>query len=125
MTTKPFARTDRVSAQIRRDLGALVHAAVRLHHLPMMSVSDVDVSRDLSHAKVFLTVLQPEQAESALQAIQRLGRELRSQLGRTIQLRHIPELHFYYDDSIDRGQRIDDLLQRSSSQGDANGADSA
>ena len=124
MTHKPFARTDRVSAQIRRDLGALVHAAVRTQHLPMMSVSDVEVSRDLSHAKVFLTVLQPEQAERALHAIQRIGRDLRSQLGRTIMLRHVPELHFYYDDSMDRGQRIDDLLQQPSP-GDANGADSS
>ena len=121
MINKPFARTDRVSAQIRRDLGTLVHAAVRTHDLPMMSVSDVEVSRDLSHAKVYLTVLQSDQAAQALQAINQLARDLRVQLGRTISFRHVPELHFYYDDSIDRGERIDQLLHPSS--GDTSGAD--
>ena len=98
MTNKPFARTDRVSAQIRRDLGKLVHAAVRTHRMPMMSVSDVEVSRDLSHAKVFITVLQSAQATQAMQAINQCARELRLQLGRTISFRHVPELHFFYDD---------------------------
>lgn len=121
MINKPFARTDRVSAQIRRDLGKLVHAAVRTDHLPMMSVSDVDVSRDLSHAKVFITVLQSTQATQALQAINQRARDLRAQLGRTISFRHVPELHFYYDDSMERGERIDQLL--SSSQDESNGAD--
>ena len=54
---KSFHRTDRVSAQLRRELGTLVHAAVREHGLPSVSVSDVEVTRDLAHAKVFVTAL--------------------------------------------------------------------
>ena len=69
MATKAFKRTDRVSAQLRRELGTLVHAAAREHGLPSTSVSDVEVSRDLAHAKVFVTVLQPERAQEAMKSM--------------------------------------------------------
>ena len=109
--TKSFHRTDRVSAQLRRELGALVGEAVREHGLPMASVSDVEVSRDLAHAKVFVTVLQSERAPEALAALKALAPGLRSRLGRMLRLRSIPELHFHYDQSLDQGERIDRLLR--------------
>lgn len=107
---KSFNRTDRVSAQLRRELGTLVHQAVREYGLPSVSVSDVEVTRDLAHAKVFVTALQSERASDALAALRELARELRCQLARQLRLRHVPELHFHYDDSVDRGERIDALL---------------
>lgn len=107
---RSFHRTDRVSAQLRRELGALVHQAVRQHDLPSVSVSDVEVSRDLAHAKVFVTALQSERAVEAVRSLRDLSRELRFQLGRSVNMRHVPELHFHYDDSVDRGERIDALL---------------
>ena len=57
MPVKSFNRSDRVAAQLRRDLGSLVHAAVRDHGLPALSVSDVEVTRDLAHAKVYVLSL--------------------------------------------------------------------
>ena len=109
--TKTFHRTDRVSAQIRRDLGTLVHAAVREHGLPSVSVSDVEVTRDLAHAKVFVTALMPERSVEAVKGLRELSVELRMALARAMKLRHVPELHFHYDDSVDRGERIDNLLR--------------
>lgn len=111
MPSKSFHRTDRVSAQLRRELGTLVHEAVREHGLPSVSVSDVEISRDLAHAKVFVTALQSERAAEAVKALKELARELRYQLGRAMKLRHVPELHFHYDDSVDRGERINTLLR--------------
>ena len=110
---KPFARTDRVSAQLRRELGTLVHAATREHLLPSVSVSDVEVSRDLAHAKVFVTALQPERSAEAIKGLKALAPELRYQLAQAVKLRHVPELHFHYDESLDRGERIDQLLRDS------------
>jgi ribosome-binding factor A len=110
---KSFHRTDRVSAQLRRDLGLLVHQAVRNHGLPSVSVSDVEISRDLAHAKVFVTALLAEQAPVAVKALKELAPELRFQLGKAVRMRHVPELHFHYDDSVDRGERIDSLLRDS------------
>src|SRR3546814_2885738 len=66
MAQKSFYRSDRVSAQLRRELGTLVHQAVREHGLPSVSVSDVEVTRDLAHAKVFVTALQPERSAEAM-----------------------------------------------------------
>ena len=111
MPTKSFHRTDRVSAQLRRELGAIVHTAVREHGLPSVSVSDVEVTRDLAHAKVFVTALQPERSLEAMKALKAIAPELRYALGRSMKLRHVPELHFHYDDSVDRGERIDNLLR--------------
>ena len=111
MPSKSFHRTDRVSAQLRRELGAIVHSAVREHGLPSVSVSDVEVTRDLAHAKVFVTALQSERSKEAVKALQALSREIRFALGRAVKLRHVPELHFHYDDSVDRGERIDNLLR--------------
>ncbi len=111
MPSKSFHRTDRVSAQLRRDIGQIVHAAVREHGLPSVSVSDVEVSRDLAHAKVFVTALESERAAEAMAALKELVPELRYQLGQQVRMRHVPELHFHYDDSVDRGERIDALLR--------------
>jgi len=108
---KPFARTDRISAQLRRELGTLVRAIVSEHGLPSVSVSDVEVTRDMAHAKVFVMALQPERSTEAVKGLQAAAGELRFRLARTVNLRHVPELHFHYDDSMDRGERIDALLR--------------
>ena len=110
---KSFHRTDRVSAQLRRDLGLLVHQAVRNHGIPSVSVSDVEISRDLAHAKVFVTALLADQGPVAVKALKEIAPEIRYQLGKAVRMRHVPELHFFYDDSVDRGERIDSLLRAS------------
>ena len=111
MAQKSFHRTDRVSAQLRRELGTLVHAFVREHGLASSSVSDVEVTRDMAHAKVFVTVLQPERALDTVKALKTLAPEIRYQLAHAMRLRHVPELHFHYYESVDRGERIDNLLR--------------
>ena len=111
MATKSFHRTDRVSAQLRRDIGQIVHQAVREHGLPSVSVSDVEVTRDLAHAKVFVTALLADQGPVAVKALKELAPELRYQLGKAVRMRHVPEIHFHYDDSVDKGERIDQLLR--------------
>ena len=109
MAQKSFYRSDRVSAQLRRELGTLVHQAVREHGLPSISVSDVEVTRDLAHAKVFVTALQPERSAEAMKGLKELTKPIRYELGKAMKLRHVPELHFHYDDSVDRGEHIDNI----------------
>ena len=108
---KAFKRTDRVSAQLRRELGTLVQAAIREHGLPFASVSDVEVTRDMAHAKVFVSALQSERAGEVVKGLKALAPELRYQLAQAVKMRHVPELHFHYDESLDRGERIDTLLR--------------
>jgi ribosome-binding factor A len=108
---RSFTRTDRISAQLRRELGTLVRDAVTEHGLPSVSVSDVEVTRDMAHAKVFVTALQPERAKEAMNGLKTVAPEIRFRLARAVKMRHVPELHFHYDDSVDRGERIDNLLR--------------
>lgn len=108
---KSFHRTDRISAQLRRDVGELVHEAVREHGLPSVSVSDVEVTRDLAHAKIFVTALDASREKEVMSALKELAKEMRFQLGKRMKIRSLPELHFHYDASLDRGERIDQLLK--------------
>lgn len=112
MPSKSFHRTDRVSAQLRRELGSLVHEAVRELGLPSVSVSDVEVTRDMAHAKVFVTALQPERSPEAMKGLKEAAKQIRYALAQAMKLRHVPELHFHYDESVDRGERIGRLLEQ-------------
>lgn len=111
MPSKSFNRTDRVSSQLRKELAVLVHAAVRDHALPSVSVSDVEVTRDLDVANVYVTALLADEAASAVAALNEMARDFRRELSRTLRIRRVPELRFRYDDSVDKGERIESLLK--------------
>jgi ribosome-binding factor A len=111
MPTKSFTRTDRISVQLRKELALLVHAAVRDHALPSVSVSDVETTKDLDVATVWVTTLVPDQAKEATKALNEMSKEFRRELSRTLSIRRVPELRFKYDDSVDKGERIESLLR--------------
>ncbi len=93
MPSRDFKRTDRVGAELRRELGLLVHAAVRDHGLPSVSVSDVEVTRDLDWATVWVTALMPEQVRRGGEGAEGDGHEFRHALSHSgMRLRRVPEL---------------------------------
>lgn len=106
-----FTRSDRVAVQLRKEVAVLVHQAVRDHALPSVSVSDVEVTRDLDLAKVFVTTLVSEDSTRAVKALNEMAFEFRRELSRTLKMRRVPEIRFLYDDSVDRGERIEQLLR--------------
>ena len=90
----------------------LVHAAVRDHGLPSVSVSDVEITRDLDWATVWVTALMPEQGLPAVKALNQISHEIRHSLAHSgMRMRRVPELKFKYDDSVDKGERIETLLR--------------
>ena len=112
MPSRDFKRTDRIGAELRRELGLLVHAAVRDHGLPSVSVSDVEITRDLDWATVWVTAMLPEQGLPTVKALNALGHEIRNSLAHSgMRMRRVPELKFKYDDSVDKGERIESLLR--------------
>jgi ribosome-binding factor A len=121
MPSHSFHRTDRVNAELRRELGTLVHAAVRDHALPQASVSDVEVTRDLDVATVWVTALQPEKSAEVVKALKGMAKELRHELSRDSRMRRVPELRFKYDESVDRGERVEELLRKSGDLGSGSG----
>ena len=123
MPSRDFKRIDRVGAELRRELGLLVHAAVRDHGLPSASVSDVEVTRDLDWATVWVTALLPAQSAGVVRELNGLAGEFRRALSRSMRLRRVPELRFKYDDSVDKGERIEALLRGDAGDRSAGGDD--
>ncbi|MEO8747737.1 MAG: 30S ribosome-binding factor RbfA [Rhodanobacter sp.] len=116
MPSRDFKRTDRIGAELRREIGLLVHAAVRDHRLPSVSVSDVEITRDLDWATVWVTAMLPHEGLPAVKALNGIAHELRHSLAHSgMRIRRVPELKFKYDDSVDKGERIDSLLRAQAS----------
>lgn len=111
MPSRDFHRTDRISAEIRRLLGTMVHEAVRNHALPSVSVSDVETSRELDVATVYVTALIADKGPVAVQMLNEMAKDFRRELSRIMHVRRVPDLRFRYDDSVDRGERIESLLR--------------
>jgi ribosome-binding factor A len=107
-----FSRHDRVAGLLRRELATLILREIRDPRLGSLSVSDVEVSRDLAHAKVYVTSASPESMPESLKVLRRAAGFLRKRLGQMIKMRAVPELHFFHDDSIEKGARIEELLEK-------------
>ena len=112
---KEYARTQRVADYLQRELAALIQHEVRDPRVGMVSVTGVDVSRDLGHAKVYITVLGSDSSEDARESTEALNKAagfLRSQLSRDSSMRSVPQLRFYFDSSVGRGRDLEELIKR-------------
>jgi ribosome-binding factor A len=106
-----FSRTQRVGGQIQRELAQIIQQELRDPRLGLVTISAVEVSKDMTHAKVFITLMNPEQdVDETLKVLKKASGFLRRALGKRIVLRVIPELHFAYDRSLDEGMRVSALL---------------
>ena len=116
---KAFPRTRRVGEQIRRELAELIRDELRDPRLALVSMTSVEVSRDLGHAKVFITVMGENDEDKIKQNVRVLNDAagyLRMLLGKAMKLRSVPQLHFHYDESITRGVRLSALIERAVSE---------
>ncbi len=108
---RDFPRTRRVGEQLQREIAKLIRDEIGDPRLGMVSISAVEVSRDLSHAKVFFSTLgAQEDADASLQVLQGAAGFLRHTLGQNIKMRNIPQLHFRQDQSIVEGARLSALI---------------
>jgi len=105
------ARSARIADQIQRELAELIRLELRDPRVRLVTLTAVELSRDQSHAKVFFTVLGSDgEAKETLEGLQRAAGFLRSNLAHRLSTRSVPELHFAYDASIERGARISRLI---------------
>jgi len=104
-------RADRVAGLLRREVADIVQHEFE-YEIPrgLISITDVEVSRDLSHAKVYIAVLEIEQAPEIIKFLNEHVGRVRHQLGSRIRLRLTPSLKFHHDTSSESGQRIEQLL---------------
>ncbi|RMG28201.1 MAG: 30S ribosome-binding factor RbfA [Gammaproteobacteria bacterium] len=110
---RDYPRTRRVGELLQRELAVLIRDRLKDPDVGMVTLSDVEVSRDLAHAKVYYTVLGDTQVRERTQAaLERAAGFLRRELGRMLHLRVIPQLHFVHDDTMERGNRVSALIDQ-------------
>jgi len=107
---REFTRSDRLSAQIRRVLGSAIRQ-LQEEGLMHVAVSDVEVTRDLSLARVYINVLDPSRSQETLRQLKDNAGRLRKAIAQDIRARRIPELRFIYDDSLERGKHLESLIE--------------
>ena len=108
---REFSRNQRLASQMLRTLNELVRFDSKDPRLNGVSLTSVDLSRDLSVARVFFSQMNPDDDPSqALEGLTRAAGFLRSKLGRAINVRHVPELRFAHDDSSEQGAEISRLI---------------
>ena len=103
-------RPRKVADLVQKELSDLLRREVRDPGIGMLTITSVDVSPDLSHAKVFFTLLEKDKQQDTVRALQRAAGYLRSQLAHRIKLYTTPELRFVYDESIERGVQLSQLI---------------
>lgn len=107
-----FARADRVAEQIRRDLAGLIRDRIKDPRVGMVTLLDVEVSKDFAHAKIWFDVLQAEHGQEIQEALNHAAGFLRRELGHLLKLRMTPALHFFYDDTQSRGNALSMLIAK-------------
>jgi ribosome-binding factor A len=113
MAKRGFSRSDRIADQIQRELAEMLQKGLlKDPRVSWVTITHVDVTRDYSHAKIFYTVMVDEKRAITQEALEEAAGFLRNELGKRMRLFTIPQLHFVYDESIERGMHMSQLIDR-------------
>ena len=107
---KEYPRSQRVADQIQRELAMIIQREIKDPRVHMVSITGVEVTRDLAHAHVFVTTLDDAHRDDVVEALNHAAGFLRHELSGRMRMRSIPDLKFSYDESIERGMQMDKLL---------------
>jgi ribosome-binding factor A len=116
---RQFKRADRIRSQMLRDVRVLLEQECASHLDSMVTFTDVEVSNDLRYAKIFYSVLGEEKSkQKASLYLNKITRRVQAELGHLLRIKHTPEIKFEFDPSIERGMRIEQLLNEISREND-------
>ena len=105
-------RVTRLQEAIKREASYIIQQKVKDPRLGFVSITDVELSNDLSYCKIFVSVLGDEnQREQTMIGLNKATGFIRSEIGNSVKLRHVPEIVFQYDNSIEHGSRIEAILR--------------
>lgn len=104
-------KIERIADNIQKELSYILQLEVRDEDIKFVTITDVHVTNDLSFAKVYFTVLDENKKDQTLKALKDASSFLRRELANRIDIRHIPELQFVYDESIDYGKKIETIIE--------------
>lgn len=106
---QPFKRTDRVSDEIRKIISE-VFSRMHHHNFDQVTITGVKITPDLRNARIYYRLLDPTRRSEIMKAIQNKGKQIQFEVGKQLTLRSTPRLKFEYDESIDYGDRIEQLF---------------
>jgi ribosome-binding factor A len=110
---KEYSRTDRLAGEIQHALAALIRREIKDPRIGMVTITRVQLARDVSHARVYVTLLDGEHdAELSVKALNRAAPFLRHALGERVHLKFLPSLHFVHDARSVREQRLNELIRQ-------------
>lgn len=110
---REFSRTDRVGSQIQRELAQLVREELKDPRLGMITIQAVKVVRDFSHAKVYFTFIGGKlETKEVTKVLKDTAPFFRHELGHRLNIRTLPQLHFVYDESIEKGSYLSSLIDK-------------
>ena len=108
---KDYPRSRRIAEQIQRELSEIIRSEMKDPRVGMITITDVEVTPDYEHAKVFFTRLgDAADNQSVTRALEHASGFLRSELAHRMRLRIVPQVHFEYDESVERGVRLSKLI---------------
>ncbi|MBP6562512.1 MAG: 30S ribosome-binding factor RbfA [Neisseriaceae bacterium] len=111
--SRGYARVDRVKEQILRELAELIRTGLKdPRAASFITLNEVEVTRDYSHAKVYYTIFDADKREVTQEALEHAAGYLRSELAKRLTVFNTPQLHFLYDESIERGLHISNLIDK-------------
>ena len=119
---RDYPRSRRIAEQVQRELSDIVRLELKDPRVGMITITDVEVTQDQSHAKVFFTVLgDAERIADASAGLKHAAGFLRSELAHRMKLRVVPQLQFKHDESVERGMRLTQLIDDAIAQDSARG----
>ena len=107
---REFSRSQRMAEQLRRELAEIIQDEIKDPRVGFISFTEVRMSRDLSHAVIYCSVLNSEQLEESIEILNSAAGFIRKSIGRRIRARIVPTLKFVADESIIRGAAMDELI---------------
>jgi len=108
---RDFPRSRRIAEQVQRELSDIIRMELKDPRVGMITLTDVEVTPDVAHAKVYFTLMGDSDAiEQTTSGLEHAAGFLRSELARRLKLRVVPQLNFKYDSSVERGARLSQLI---------------
>ena len=108
---KDFPRSRRIAEQVQRELSDIIRLELKDPRVGMITITDVEVTPDGAHARVYFTSLgEASRIDEAVAGLQHAAGYLRSQLAQRLKVRVVPQLHFEHDASVERGIRVSQLI---------------
>lgn len=104
-------KIDRIASMLEREIGYILMMEVKNQDIKFVTVTGVNLSSDLGYAKVYVTVLNDEKKDDTMKALKEARGFIRHELYDRVDIRHIPELEFIYDESIEYGKKIEDIIE--------------